>query len=332
MLASIGKEVGYFDVDCSRKDLARRPGFYRLVHADWSVSANKRWFAEAKRLKGRWYVEAPKPAGPVDRFLSDLLCTPQPTLAGFDFPIGLPISFGGKTGFSNFGEALDHFGVGEWSQFYAVAEAQGEISIRRPFYPRVATSSARQHHLFQALEEPSMTALLRECERATPGRAPACSLFWTLGGNQVGKAAISGWKDVVCPARTAGAFLWPFDGTLETLGTLAGLAICETYPAEAYHHIDLQMPKGGSKQRQNDRRTATAGLIARCEKFDIQLSDEMSRLINDGFGSSKSGEDPFDAAMGLFGMIEVVEGRRIEAPAFKPSQSWEGWILGRGTG
>jgi len=31
--------------------------------------------------------------------------------------------------------------------------------------------------------------LLRLCERATPDRGDACMLFWTLGGNQVGKAA-----------------------------------------------------------------------------------------------------------------------------------------------
>jgi len=29
-------------------------------------------------------------------------------------------------------------------------------------------------------------------------------MFWTLGGNQVGKAAISGWRELLAPARRAG--------------------------------------------------------------------------------------------------------------------------------
>lgn len=36
----------------------------------------------------------------------------------------------------------------------------------------------------------------------------------------------------------------------------------------------------------------------------------------------------FDAAMGLFGMIEVVDGGRAEGPAVG-ADKWEGWILGQ---
>ena len=42
--------------------------------------------------------------------------------------------------------------------------------------------------------------LLRRCERGGNGHKQACCLFWTLGGNQVGKAAIIGWRDVLAPA------------------------------------------------------------------------------------------------------------------------------------
>jgi hypothetical protein len=67
-----------------------RCAFTRLVHSDWSTAPAKRWFAEARRTKSGWFVEAPRSVGLVDHFLKDLLALPQPTLAGFDFPIGIP--------------------------------------------------------------------------------------------------------------------------------------------------------------------------------------------------------------------------------------------------
>ena len=44
-------------------------------------------------------------------------------------------------------------------------------------------------------------------------------MFWTLGGNQVGKAMIVGWRDLLAPARRAGGdvAIWPFDGALAEL-------------------------------------------------------------------------------------------------------------------
>jgi hypothetical protein len=51
----------------------------------------------------------------------------------------------------------------------------------------------------------------------------------------------------------------------------------------------------------------------------------------DGFGASRSGEDPFDAiVVGLTSMIEVVDGRRHEmsVPA-DAAATWEAWILGQ---
>ncbi|CDZ67044.1 Hypothetical protein NGAL_HAMBI2605_53230 [Neorhizobium galegae bv. orientalis] len=53
-------------------------------------------------------------------------------------------------------------------------------------------------------------------------------------------------------------------------------------------------------------------------------------LIRDGFRNGKDGEDRFDAAVGLLGMIDVVEGRRAEgSPDADDVKTWEGWILGQ---
>ena len=175
-----------------------------------------------------------------------------------------------------------------------------------------------------------MDDLRRRCERATSDRRAACSIFWTLGGNQVGKAAISGWQEVVEPARRRGAFVWPFDGTLSDLAEKGGPVIAETYPGEAYAHIGVRFEPGWSKRRQEDRRRAARGLAAACQTSAIALSSGMAAAITDGFGASADGEDRFDAAVGLFGMIEVVEGRRRERPPLADEVlRWEGWILGQ---
>ena len=50
--------------------------------------------------------------------------------------------------------------------------------------------------------------LLRVCELKTEHSQAACSLFWTLGGNQVGKGALTGWQEVIRPALLRGARLW----------------------------------------------------------------------------------------------------------------------------
>lgn len=173
-----------------------------------------------------------------------------------------------------------------------------------------------------------MDALRRECEKATENRRAACPLFWTLGGNQVGKAAISGWREIVQPAWRAGALLWPFDGGLRLLAEKGRLVICETYPAEAYGHVGVRFRRGGSKQRQQDRQEATVGLAPRCDLHGVCLSTDMRKVLEDGFGPRKE-EDAFDAAMGLLGMVEVVEGRRAAAPARTEASEWEGWILGQ---
>lgn len=303
--------------------------FVRLVHADWSATPAKRWVAEARRTADGWEVAAPRPVGLIESFVDDLLRGPQPTLAGFDFPIGVPETFGRKTGFSGFVEAVEQFGIGLWSRFYEVGEQAEDVSVHRPFYPRVSSSSARQAHLLDALEVDHIDALRRRCEKATTDRRAACPLFWTLGGNQVGKAAISGWREVVQPARRRGALLWPFEGDFSSPDKANALVICETYPAEAYAHVGVRFRIGGSKRRQQDRREATASLAARCEDHGIRVTPEMGHAIENGFGPGKKGEDLFDAAMGLFGMIEVVEGRRAALPTATASIPWEGWILGQ---
>jgi hypothetical protein len=121
--------------------------------------------------------------------------------------------------------------------------------------------------------------------------------------------------------------LWPFDGPLSSLASNA-LTLAETYPGEAYQHIGLA--RTIKKQSQEGRRNAGTTMLKWATRHDVRLLPKVEKLITDGFGELPSGEDPFDATAGLLGMIEVVDGRRAEAPdSMTHSKRGEGWILGQ---
>src|SRR3954466_14700784 len=91
-----------------KADGSRLPMFSRLIHADWSVDPRKRWQASAVRSDGSWKVSASCPVGPTPEFLDDVFRSANGgrTLVGFDFPIGIPSAYGGKTRLADFRQAL----------------------------------------------------------------------------------------------------------------------------------------------------------------------------------------------------------------------------------
>jgi hypothetical protein len=248
---------------------------------------------------------------------------------GFDFPIGVPLFWARKAGIESFEALLEVLENERWSGFFEVAAEPADISLERPFYPARNRSGVRQRALFTALGAPDMASLLRHCDRPTPRRRAACCLFWTLGGQQVGKAALSGWREVVLPQRRAGARLWPFDGSLAELGAGEAPIIAETYPAEAYSHVGITFGAGRSKRRQADRKTNAGAILTWANTAGVLLDRALEHAIEDGFGAGANGEDQFDAMAGLAGMIEVVDGRRAEAPEATDRCAVEGWILGQ---
>ena len=196
--------------------------------------------AFAHRTGHGWRVFGPQRVPPAGDFIERWLFEGRTVLAGFDFPIGVPAEFGKKTGFAGFVEALLAFGIGGWNQFFEVAERPEDISLRRPFYPHHAKRGCSHDELLRGLGFRTMDELRRTCELKTQDRRAACPVFWTLGGNQVGKAAIDGWRSVIRPAVLRGAGLWPFAGQLDALSRSAQCVLCETYPQEAYGHIGVR--------------------------------------------------------------------------------------------
>lgn len=311
-------------------DMTGRPLVDLLVHADWGVNPKKRWAAHAKWLDG-WTVTAVEPVGPTPPFVAGLLRAARTyrVLAGFDFPIGLPNSYGAKTGEADFSTFLERMGAGRWARFANVATCAEEISIERPFYPARPLKGVTRDELIQGLGVPRFYDLFRQCERGTGGRRAACPIFWTLGGQQVGKGALSGWVEVVKPAQAGGASVWPFDGSLERLSQEPGLVIAETYPGEAYGHVGVRFAQAESKTKQSHRRSKADAIHAWADRHAVRMAATVVSLIDDGFGDAKSGEDQFDALMGLLGMIEVADGRRSAAPPGRATDPWEGWIIGQ---
>ena len=85
------------------------------------------------------------------------------------------------------------------------------------------------------------------------------------------------------------------------------------------------------KRVQVDRAANAERLIDWAQQTGVSLADELRLGMESGLGSASGREDLFDACIGLFGMLNVVLGRR---PAGDPQDSEvrrvEGWILGQG--
>ena len=297
-------------------------------HADWSVDPGKRWLALATRQAGgRYHARAPQPVGPLESLWARLgdEAGGGHVLLGVDFPIGLPAAYAALAGISDFRAALEGFD----DRFYAVAERPEEIDLGKPFYP-MRPGGRRRQQLLDGLGLASWSDLLRRCDRRSPTRSAAGAIFWTQGAQQVGKAAITGWRDLLAPALRAGfdLALWPFQGKLDDLLTRHRIVVAETYPAEVYRHLGLDLR--GGKRRPAVRRSNAAGLLAWATSAAFEPDPALVAGIEDGFGSDLCGEDRFDAVVGLFGMLGVVLGRRLSGEPDEPLvRQIEGWILGQ---
>jgi hypothetical protein len=299
--------------------------FDRLVHSDWSVASDKRWTAVARRSRRGWRVESLQRTPPSDQFLECLFDPAQRTLAGFDFPIGLPAFYLDKMGWA-FRKLLSTPYPDRAGRFFDAVDTLFDVSPEQPFYRR-HPRGGRRPDLLRGLGCDDFDHLLRACDRATKTRSRAESIFWTVGAKQVGKAALSGWREMLIPALGRGACLWPFDGPLSSLDSNV-LTIAETYPAEAYQHIGMRRT---IRKRSQQGRSAGCGIMLEWgSRHGIAFSSEIEACMQQGFGERGDGEDPFDALAGLCGMIEVADGRRAEAPGFVAgAMRREGWILGQ---
>ncbi len=307
-----------------------------VAHADWGSKPIKRWMAVARLTGNTYELDTPELVGDVPSLLTRLdkrVTDGGPFVIGFDFPIGVPVSYARCSDIARFVDELPKFGSGRWSQFYELAISPAQISPHRPFYPSRPGGTSQQA-LALALGMRDIQHLLRVCEHGDAHRGDAAVLFWTLGPKQVGRAAIIGWRDVIAPSLRQKDYrvaVWPFDGEFDLLLQQSRCVIVETYPAEACLHLGLAPPgRGWSKRCQADRRGQGDGLLLWARKRGVTLSERLRTMICDGFGAGESAEDPFDAVLGLMSMIEVLLGHR--SPGRHPESAIrevEGWIFGQ---
>lgn len=304
--------------------------FRTVVHADWSMHPAGRWWARAVRDERGWRAEAPTLVPRLAEAVAELFAAAAggPVLAGFDHPIGLPVGYGRTTGLADFPTGLAAFGTGDWAGFYDVAVLPHEIGRFRPFYP-ARPGGTRRQHLLDGHGVDQVEALTRRCERGGPGTKAAGCLFWTLGAQQVGRAALVGWREVVEPARRRGASLWPFDGDLAGLALRGGLTLAETYPADGYGRLGAPFRPAESKRRQGDRARKAAALEGWAAAHAVILSPCLTVALRDGFGAEDRGGDRFDAVIGLLALLDCLVSGQTGAPPDEDIRRWEGWIMGR---
>ena len=104
--------------------------------------------------------------------------------------------------------------------------------------------------------------------------------------------------------------------------------VAETYPAEVYAHLGLNLRNGGKRSEPCGGPTR---LVSSRNEAGVGVDPARPCAeIEDGFGSHGRGRrDRFDAVVGL-GMLNVVLGRRPSGEPDDPIvRRIEGWILGQ---
>jgi hypothetical protein len=300
------------------------------AHADWSIDPRKRWVAVARRDGEGWQLAAPRPVGDVTMFLGRLRDEADGgTVAlGLDLPLGVPRAYAAlrqETDFLHFLRSS-----GGWPDFFRVCAALDELRLERPFYPaRGIRGMTRAAHA-AALGLGGASGLSRLCDRATVERPAGAPVFWTLGANQSGKAAIAAWRDMLLPALLAGedVRVWPFAGPFRSLLAPGAIAIAETYPAEALRHFGICL--AGSKRRQADRKAVAPWVRAAFGPLGMVPDRALADAVADGFGPDAAGEDRFDSVLGVLCVVNVLAGNRPDdAPDDAWIRRWEGWVLGQ---
>jgi hypothetical protein len=288
------------------------------AHADWSTDPRKRWMSVARRTRQGWRIGAPEPVGDTATLLDRL--GPEAVL-GVDFPVGVPRVYANlhaqEADFSTFLRGLR-------PEFFEVCRDLAEIAPGRPFYPARGVKGMTRDSHAEALGLGDRRGLSRLCDRATVERPAGAPVFWTLGANQSGKAAIAAWRDLLIPQIERIA-LWPFEGRIADLLGRNATVVAETYPAEALRHLGLRM--NGSKRRHADRAALAPALL---DRIGSMATPGLLAAARDGFGADAAGEDRLDCVLGVLCVIAVLDGRR---PDFVPDdpwvRRWEGWVLGQ---
>ncbi len=282
----------------------------------------------ARRQGTGWLAESPRPVGDTAALLPAFLAEGVPVAFGLDLPLGVPRRWAAGRVEPGFPDFLA--GLVRDPGFFRVGVTLSEVSAARPFYPARGVKGMTRAAHAAALGLGEASGLSRLCDRATASRPAGAPVFWTLGANQSGKAAIAAWRDWLAPALAAGAPLaiWPYAGPLHGLLARGQVALAEVYPAEALRQLGLKL--SGSKRAAGPRLALAGALRAAMARLKVVPSPALSEAVAAGFGTDAAGEDRLDCVLGLLNLIAVLDGARPDHIPDDPwIRRWEGWVLGQ---
>ena len=301
------------------------------AHADWSIDPRKRWVAVARRAAAGWVLasaasgrrradflarlraEAGWRAGGARRRSAARACR-APTRRS-----------GAEADFLQFLQAARN-----WPDFFRVCATLEELAPDRPFYPARGIAGMTRASHAAALGLGAATGLSRACDRATAERPAGAPLFWTLGANQSGKAAIAAWRDMLLPALAAGEAvrLWPFAGPFRVAAGArrggAGRDLSGRGAAPSRHP-----PEGQQAPPGRPCRGVACRCWPRCSGWTSPPSAALRPPCVDGFGADAAGEDRFDCVLGVLCVLNVLAGNR---PDTAPDDPWIRRLGGLGAG
>jgi hypothetical protein len=152
-----------------------------------------------------------------------------------------------------------------------------------------------------------------------------------MGQQQVGKAAIEGWRllRTELETSTSSCAIWPFNGPFDELIRSFCTVVVETYPADFYERVGVLFATRGGKRQHISRRAQSERLLETADRCDLETTAALRSSIADGFGARPDGEDPFDAFVGLLGILDAIRAGDTGVPSGDPAiPTLEGWMFG----
>lgn len=224
------------------------------------------------------------------------MALPRPLLITVDVPIGLPAGYPCVwKEFGGFLPWLDERREDEWKSM--VVDSVAKQTPQSPFVV------CRKDEKKLAGQFP-----LRLCEARTRGE----SLYWCVGGKQVGKAALQFWRDTLLPLRKGlGSELavWPFEPICGK-----SVVVAECYPAM------LHQATWGKRVTKTSPTDVVDVLFSRFED-EVGLCDHKTWL------HAASSEDEFDIFTTAVAVASQggITGELLMAP--EVAKPVEGWML-----
>jgi hypothetical protein len=330
-----------------------------IIHCDWSVDPNKQCLVVAQRSATGFYeVRGPQSVGGMTSKkgnkqshspLLDLIAESSSTAAGnagglwlgFDFPIGVPSGWAEKAGFRNFRDVLKRLS-NDSAKMFEPCTTFNDASADRPFVENLRGEGIQAKWACRIgfpMQDRKLVGLKRVCE-VEGGQ----SLFWLVGANQVGKAALNGWRNILLPLLGIGnengpgnlpepsaIKLYPHDlaPNFAFQSDANSVVIFETYPAIAWKMLCKR--ETYRKTSTSDRKSIGSRIIEWADQLNASLVDGLRAEIESGF-DCKNGDDRMDALIGALHMIEVAQSGQLSTPTTGVNLRLEGWILGRDAG